>query len=123
MKQLASFKLDGLPPSANRIWRSFGGHVVRSSEYRKWLDATAWAIRQEAGPGMIRGGYALHVQFVRQSRRKSDIDNLIKPLSDAIVKAGLVEDDHKCQRLKAEWVLEGPAVRAWVIATTGNDDD
>ena len=119
MAQLLAFTLDKLPPSANSIWRAVNGHVIKSADYRKWLEATAWSIRKDAGPGRIEGGYALHLQFVRQSKRRSDIDNLIKPLSDAIVRAGLVEDDSFCMRVKAGWVQEGPPVKAWIIATTG----
>lgn len=119
MAEVLMFELETLPPSANRIWRSVGGHVIKSAEYRKWLEATAWTIRKEAGPGCVEGGYGLHVQFVRQNKRRSDLDNLIKALSDAIVRAGLVKDDAHCMSIKAKWAAEGPAVKAFVISTTG----
>ena len=118
MGSLKSFELSKLPPSANSIWRAIGSRVIKSAEYRKWLEETAWEIRQCAGPGCVEGGYALHVQFVRQSKRKSDLDNMIKPLSDAIVRAGLVQDDHYCMSVKAKWAFEGPAVKAWIISTS-----
>lgn len=118
MTQAISLTLDELPPSANSIWRAVGGRVLKSRDYRSWLTAAAYLLRAQA-KGRIEGPYALHVEFCPPDRRKRDLDNRIKALSDAITEAGLVEDDCHCQRIKAEWVKEGPAVRAWLISTKG----
>ena len=116
MTQAISLTLDELPPSANSIWRAVGGRVLKSRDYRSWLEATALILRSQAR-GRIEGPYALHVEFCPPDRRRRDLDNRIKALSDAITEAGLVEDDCHCQRIKAEWVKDGPAVRAWLIST------
>ncbi|MGV4796151.1 RusA family crossover junction endodeoxyribonuclease [Rhizobium sp. F40D2] len=45
-------------------------------------------------------------------KRARDIDNIIKPISDALVKAGVVADDSLAQCVTARWVddLQGNAV-------------
>lgn len=101
------------PPSANRLWRYTGGKALKSAEYRSWLDIAVWEARTGC-KGMIDGPYALHVVASRPDKRKRDIDNLLKPISDACAAAGLVTNDSDCQRISAEWSSEGEGVRVTI---------
>lgn len=101
-----SLQLAGLPPSANSIWRSVNGKVLRSAEYRQWLQATAWDIKAQAGSRRMRGAYEAEIIFGRPDKRRRDLDNRIKPLSDALVEAGVVRDDSLCVRIVASWGSE-----------------
>lgn len=109
--------LDALPPSANSIWRAVHGRVLVSAQYRKWLQETAWRWREQAGSTRLDGCYALHVKLGIPDRRKRDLDNRIKPLSDALVKSGVVQDDSLCMRLKVEWSDEVVGTHVLVIPT------
>mgnify|MGYP001479799057 CR=1 FL=1 len=79
-----------MPPSANAMRSSFivGGkvHSAKSKAYAAWKEAAAWEIAA-ARPGRIDGPYRLSIAVQRdwRSKRDRDIDNTIKPISDALV--------------------------------------
>lgn len=112
-------EIKDMPPSANAMRSSFvdkkTGKVrsVKSETYATWKEATAWDI---AGKrlGRINGPYRLYIAVQRdwRSKRARDIDNTIKPVSDALVAAGIVADDSLAEEVRAKWAdnLGGPAV-------------
>ena len=110
-------ELADMPPSANSLRKSFvrNGKVVsaKTDAYSAWREAAIWEIASQRA-GRIDGQYSLSIAAQRnwRTKRARDLDNLIKPVSDAIVKAGVVKDDSLAQRVTAEWVddLGGPAV-------------
>jgi len=110
-------EISEMPPSANAMRSHFiaGGKVqsVKSKTYAAWKKATAWEIAA-ARPGKITGPYRLYIAVQRdwRSKRARDIDNTIKPVSDALVAAGIVSDDSLAEEVSAKWAdyLNGPAV-------------
>lgn len=115
--------LTDMPPSANAMRSHFidAGKVrsVKSRAYAAWKSAAAWEIAA-ARPGKISGPYRLYIAAQRdwRSRRARDIDNLIKPVSDALVAAGVVSDDSLAESVSAKWAdnLGGPAVVVLICA-------
>lgn len=106
------------PPSANRIWRNVGGKTLKSRPYRAWLEAVAYEVLI-ARCGRIEGPYRLKVRASAPDRRRRDIDNLLKPLSDALVTAGVITDDSAARSVYAEWadqVLPGGSLEITVMA-------
>lgn len=104
------------PPSVNRLWRAGkGGKVYISGPYAAWRTLGLWRISEQmrrSYPGQsIAGGYRLIVEAVKPDRRKRDLGNLEKAISDLIVAAGVVEDDHLCQEIFLRWVEDGPECR------------
>jgi len=51
---------------------------------------------------MIKGDVEVHYSFLLKNYKMTDVDNLIKPIQDIIVKNGLIEDDRKIKRIIAE---------------------
>lgn len=110
-----------MPPSANGMRAHFiaDGKVrsVKSKTYAAWKKAAAWEIAA-ARPGKITGPYRLYIAVQRdwRSKRAADIDNKIKPVSDALVAAGIVADDSLAEEVNAKWAdnLGGPAVVALI---------
>lgn len=106
-----------MPPSANSMRAHFvaGGKVrsVKSKGYAEWKERAAWEIKA-ARPRRIAGPYRLSIAAQRnwRSKRPRDIDNIIKPVSDALVLAGVVIDDSLAESVSAKWAdsLGGPAV-------------
>ena len=106
-----------MPPSANGLRKTFvrnGKPVsVKSDEYASWREAALWEIAAQR-PGKIEGPYSLSIAAQRhwRSKRARDIDNIIKPVSDALVKAGIVSDDSLAECVSAKWAddLGGSAV-------------
>lgn len=79
-----------LPPSANRIWRSFRGRMVKSSEYRAWKDAAAVSIAHQLGGQPPLEWFSASI-IMPPTRR--DLDNSVKPTLDALQAGGAVVDD------------------------------
>jgi len=104
------------PPSANRLWRFVPGkHTpLKSAEYRKWLSEAARCI----GPvPMIRGPYALLLEAFRPDKRRRDLGNLEKPVSDLLQSCFVVEDDCNAQEITLRWSPEqvtGGRIKVWV---------
>ena len=51
--------------------------------------------------------YKLSLHVVRPDRRRRDLDNLFKAISDALVLAGAIADDSLCGWIEARWVEAG----------------
>lgn len=113
----ARITLSAMPPSANGLRKSFvkDGKVfsVKSSEYASWRAAAVDEIAKQLA-GRVMGPYRLSIAAQRhwRSKRARDIDNIIKPISDALVKAGVVQDDSLAESVTAKWAddLGGDAV-------------
>lgn len=120
---MISFTLSEMPPSANGMRSHFiqEGKVrsVKSAAYAAWKKAAAWEIAS-ARAGKITGPYRLYIAAQRdwRSKRARDIDNVIKPVSDALVAAGVVTDDSLAEEVSAKWAdeLGGPAVSILICA-------
>ena len=98
------------PPSANRIWRKYKGRIVRDPVYVQWLDAEGWKIIQQKQGG-VSGPYRLTVEAVKPDRRRRDLDNILKPLSDLLKSVGTIDDDSEAEEINVKWVSAGPPVR------------
>lgn len=92
------------PPSMNRYWRSvtqLRGRVLVSEEgrrYRRLVKANVMAARLTPFGDMDR--LDMTVLAYPPDRRNRDLDNLLKPLVDAIMVAGLFPDDSQIDRLE-----------------------
>ena len=95
-----------LPPSVNRLWRvGRGGRMYLSPKYEQWRTVALYAIKsQMRGQQPIACSYKLSLDVVRPDRRRRDLDNLFKAISDALVLAGAIADDSLCEWLEARWV-------------------
>jgi len=102
------------PPSANHIWRTGGKRVYRSPKYMKWReDAAVETLRpgnQFKRKHKIIGPYKLTVTAARPDKRKRDLDNILKPISDFLMFIGAIESDHLCDMICARWSTEGEGV-------------
>ena len=79
------------PPSINRYYRTFRGRILISKPGRDYrlavietVDGTEWD-----WPGRV----ALRLDVHPPDRRKRDLDNIQKPLLDALQHSGILEDD------------------------------
>jgi Holliday junction resolvase RusA-like endonuclease len=49
-----------------------------------------------------KGYVNIHYRFYLQNWKKTDVDNLLKPLTDVLVRNGVIEDDRKIIKIIAE---------------------
>jgi crossover junction endodeoxyribonuclease RusA len=111
------------PPSVNQLWRAVPGRgVIKSKVYRIWLEKNLWIIRGQTS-NKILGKFTIEFEATRPDKRRRDIDNLIKPLMDVIVQAGLVEDDSLCEMLSIKWTENGTGISATILPLSGTQEE
>lgn len=99
-----SFKLK-LPPTANhRLIPSKGGRLITSPKMRLWKaeakDFVASQVFEASKRTAIKGDrVAVTIHLTWPDRRKRDIDGPIKPVLDALVAGGAIEDDDLIREL------------------------
>ena len=72
-------------------------------KYSEWKNtSTVMALNNKKGD-YISGHYSLILAVGRPDKRRRDIDNIIKPVSDLLVGIQIVEDDSLCNKVTAEW--------------------
>lgn len=91
------------PPSVNQIFRNVKGKGrVKTEAYANWRAYAVTSIRnQHVAP--IRGRVII-LFGVERASAAADIDNRIKAMLDAIVEAGVIEDDRFVTGLAAAWL-------------------
>jgi crossover junction endodeoxyribonuclease RusA len=113
------------PPSVNSLWRSTkGGKVYRSAKYMEWRKLAMWQIAGQVRGRRHLGAYKLTILAVRPDKRKRDLGNLEKAVSDILVSQNIVEDDSMCEWLEIKWVEKGPSCKV-IIEPMGecNEDE
>lgn len=104
------------PPSVNRLWRAYEGKTLASKVYRAWQKQAALELMAQR-PRKIRGAYDLSVVVDRPDRRLRDLDNSLKAVSDALAKAGVIENDHFAESIAIRWSTRAPGQGAKVWLT------
>lgn len=91
----------GWPPSVNHYWRNFRGRMVISERGRAYRQQALRAIASQRVPSdRIGGPLSVEITAFPPDRRRRDLDNLQKALLDAVVAAGVIEDDSNIDELK-----------------------
>ena len=114
-----------LPPSANKLFKTVAGHRAKSREYKAWLKDVAGALLTLQGPASYpcRFHWAFGGAGINESR---DGDNLLKPLLDVCVAAGVIPGD--CLRYVRGWRGEyqphagEPGVKIWFETMPGTEE-
>ena len=79
------------PPSINRYYRTFRGRILISKPGREYRKAVI-----ELTSDVVwdwEGRVAVKLEVYPPDRRKRDLDNVQKPLLDALQHSGILEDD------------------------------
>lgn len=98
------------PPSINHYWRHFRGRMVISREGRAFREDVRALLAQEtstssqlSGNGPRKppsgGRIALCMDAFPPDRRRRDLDNIQKPVLDALEHAAVYEDDSQIDLL------------------------
>lgn len=95
------------PPSTNHLFHNAAKGRSRTPRYNAWINEALWMVKQQR-PAKIVGVFTLLIVATRPDLRRRDASNLIKPVEDLLVKAGVIEDDHLAQRVASEWADLGP---------------
>ncbi len=102
-----------LPPTSNhRLIPSKSGRLITSPRMRKWKLKAKKDVAQQVFEGSKRTAIAgdrvaVTIHLTWPDRRKRDIDGPIKPILDAIVAGGAIEDDSLIREM-AVFVADEP---------------
>lgn len=81
-----------VPPSANALFIITSKRQrVKSSAYRKWIDLHEPTLRQMRRYDI--GKEPVMVEVRANINRQRDLDNIIKPIDDLLVKCQIIHDD------------------------------
>ena len=72
-----------------------------SAEYKAWKDTAAWDIASFVFP-CFEGPVGVAIVAV-QKHKLRDLDNIIKPLLDALQAGRLIQNDNQVRELTAKW--------------------
>ena len=97
------------PPSTNRLWTRTRRGMRKSTEYEEWLLHAGLEARSQRA-GSIKGPYKISITAARPDRRRRDLDNILKSISDLLKSIGAIEDDSLCELITARWVTSGDGV-------------
>ena len=103
------------PPTMNEYWhhtRTGQTYIsTKGRDYRKNVVMMLHAARVEKAFGPLRVTLDVH----KPDRRRRDLDNLLKPLFDALQHGGAYEDDSQIEKFTVE--NRAPVERGAVVVT------
>lgn len=87
------------PPTVNHCWGRAGKAVFLSAKYKAFLNDVALVV---AGTRLRQGDeYFLELSVTPPDRRKRDLDNVFKPILDALTRCCVWQDDSAVRFLTA----------------------
>ena len=88
------------PPSINHYWRRVGARTLISRGGRAFREHAIAACPDAPNFGDAR--LAVHIVAMMPDRRRRDLDNLLKPLLDALEHAGVYDNDSQIDLLRID---------------------
>lgn len=102
------------PPSVNNLFANGKAGRFTTQSYRDWQTAAGWRLLADK-PGRVPGAVKITLQF-EEKRGRRDLDNLIKPVLDLLVKHAVIDGDHRMvvRAIDAMWSAAVQGVRVGI---------
>lgn len=83
-----------LPPSTNNLYftRKKGGRA-KSCQYKSWLIEAGWKLKEQGLLSTATAQFGVNLLYEIDKRSRCDLGNHEKPLTDLLVKMGVLKDD------------------------------
>lgn len=96
-----------IPPSDNKLYRSYRGRVIKSEVYRDWISRSLYELSSQIrGLPTIDGEYGALFIAQKPDNRVRDVTNLIKAASDILKTSNVVKDDKYMVAQMIMWAPE-----------------
>ena len=104
------------PPTVNHYYTVSRGKKPRkilSEQARAYKDLCAWGMLEQGTPKLTGPRFCVTILARPPDNRKRDLDNLLKPILDALVEYGAITDDSKIDDLRIQRLnkVAGGAIR------------
>ncbi len=103
------------PPTANRMWRNGKGREYLSPAMKTFIQLVTVAAMAERFRVPSRWEYVDVAIYVSLRQRSGDVDNRIKPVLDALTRAGVWEDDKIVASVSARMVKTSKTGATWIF--------
>lgn len=101
------------PPSVNTYWRANGHRRYISPAGVKFTEEVSLVVKMQKPRTFGDKQVAISVMIHPRSKRKFDLDNTLKAILDALMKAGMYDDDSQIESIeiaRGEHIDGGKAV-------------
>lgn len=88
------------PPSVNTYWRSNGKRRYISPAGVKFTEEVSLIVKMQKPKTFADKQVAISVMIHPRSKRKFDLDNTLKAILDALMKAGMYDDDSQIEYIE-----------------------
>ncbi|MEI6540257.1 MAG: RusA family crossover junction endodeoxyribonuclease, partial [Planctomycetota bacterium] len=109
------------PPSVNHYWRRVGARTLISRQGRAFRE-TVCSLLALRRLHPLDGWLKVHLQIYPPDRRRRDVDNIQKPVLDALQHAGVYHDDFQIVSLRTDRMQPVQDGRLEVTVTQMNDN-
>lgn len=101
---MTTLRISELPPSVNNLFFNVPRRGrVKTPAYRAWLDLAGQELRLLQRAPHHSGDVAVEIAAQELRHRGRDLDNLCKPILDALVTFRVIDDDRHVRRLEVAW--------------------
>lgn len=108
------------PPTLNHNIGRRGGRYYQSGEYKSFLTQVGWLwLKAKPQDWSKESRYSVVVELIYNTRRRYDVDNRVKPILDALTRAGTWNDDAQVDEIlvvRGEVDKERPRALVWIEA-------
>jgi len=91
-----------IPPSVNHLYANIARGRAKTRKYLDWITEAAIELNQQHVPE-ITPPYKVEYAVGRPDKRKRDVANMEKALSDLLVTQGVLTDDSKINDNRQRW--------------------
>lgn len=103
------------PPTVNHYYTVARGRKILSAKGRAYKTECCWLMAAERVPKLDSGKFSITIHAYPPDRRKRDLDNILKPVLDALGEYGAITDDSDVDWLK---VMRQEARKGGVISVS-----
>lgn len=102
------------PPSVNNLFANGSRGRFTTQQYKDWQTNAGWKIQSDR-PHRVPGPVKVTLTYEEKHGRR-DLDNLLKPVLDLLVKHRLIDGDHRTivREIAASWSAKVHGVRVTI---------